>query len=62
LYSALYLNEIVNAICHFDDGDVGEHPFWIGRFRPVVERKTDTGMAILTKILDDARAKEPARI
>lgn len=30
------------------------------RFRPVVERKTDTGMAILTKILDGVRDKSPA--
>lgn len=29
--------------------------FLASRFRPAVERKTDTGMAILTKILDDAR-------
>jgi deoxyribodipyrimidine photolyase-like uncharacterized protein len=34
--------------------------FFADRFRPVVERKTDTGMAILTKILDDVRERAPA--
>ena len=28
------------------------------RFRPLVDRKTDTGMAILTKILDGSRVLE----
>lgn len=28
--------------------------FWADRFRPLVERKTDTGMAILKSILADA--------
>lgn len=34
-----------------------DYPFAIGRFRPVVETKTD--ISIFTKILDDVRHKEP---
>jgi hypothetical protein len=34
------------------NGNYSEARFWSARFRPVVERKTKTGMAILREILD----------
>lgn len=35
---------------------ISRNGFYADRFRPVVERRTDTGMAILTKILDDVKS------
>ena len=32
----------------------GSQGYWARRFRPLVERKTDTGIAILKSILEDA--------
>lgn len=40
--------------------DRGYQILWAHRFRPVVERKTDTGMAILRKLLTDTKIKEKA--
>lgn len=37
---------------HHSDG------FWSGRFRPVVEKSTDTGMAILRKLLVGGKIEE----
>ena len=42
-----------------------DQPFRASRFRPVVERKTDTGMAILRQILRDHQQpirEQPARV
>lgn len=40
-YVALLLDEIRNPVLDWVGEGRSEHPFWIGRFRPVVERKTD---------------------
>ncbi len=52
----LYLNEVVNPPGNFKWGKM-EHPFAAWRFRPVVERNTEAGMAVLRKIADDASKK-----
>lgn len=49
--------EIVNAPAEYDNG-YGECSFWIRRFRPVVERKTD--ISIFTAILTPKKAKVEA--
>lgn len=46
---AIRLTELKNPICSWTDGDHCEVAFWIGRFRPVIERKTD--IAIFTRML-----------
>lgn len=62
-FTSLFLVEITNpALDYGQPWGLCEVSFNADCFRPVVERKTDTGMAILTKILDDVLVKEPARI
>ena len=46
----LRLVEVARRACAIDPD--GNMPFRATRFRPVVERKTETGMAILREILD----------
>lgn len=45
----ILLHEVRNSIDLWEIGGAFESPFWIGRFRPVVERKTD--ISIFTKML-----------
>lgn len=48
---SIVLDEIMNPIREFLGGDAEAH--WKPhRFRPLVEKSTDTGMAILREILD----------
>ena len=39
-HEGLYLEEIINPVLLFSDGQHCEHPFWVCRFRPVVTRQT----------------------
>lgn len=50
----VYLEEIKRRISS-DDGK--EVSFKASRFRPLIERSTETGMAILRKVADDAAAR-----
>src|SRR3954462_11806790 len=50
------LNEIHGL--PFPGNCFGEWAFHTTRFRPVIERKTDTGMAILRKLLDGNKIEE----
>lgn len=53
------LQEIINPPIDFYDGTPPEEPFFSGfRFRPLIERKTDTGMAILRKLLNGNKIEE----
>lgn len=55
---ALHLYEIVNPEASWKGEDgVSEIGFVATRFRPLIERKTETGMSILRKIADDASKK-----
>lgn len=47
----ILLVEIVNPIVPFKDAPDQEKRFWAEAFRPIVEKKTDAGMAILQEIL-----------
>jgi hypothetical protein len=59
--TAIYLEEIVNQPFYYERyGWYGEPSFMAFRFRPVVERKTDAGMAILRKLLKTKPTKAPA--
>lgn len=51
---AIYLQEIMNPIGRFLN-EMAEQPFWIGRFRPVIERKTD--ISIFTEMLTPNKTK-----
>lgn len=42
--------------------DWSDSGFWADRFRPLIERKTESGVAVLRKIADDASRKVPAAI
>lgn len=53
----LRLEEIINPILPYPGGD-DETSFPPWRFRPLIERKTDTGMAILRKLLDGNKIEE----
>ena|ERR1700730_10848348 len=53
----MLLEEIINRPYPYVQGTF-EPSFWPLRFRPLLERKTD--ISVFTKILDEARAKEPA--
>ena len=55
---SLRLEEIINPIIDWDDGDTSEIAFHAGRFRPAVERKTDISFAheILRKASKRVRA------
>lgn len=55
---ALRLVEIVNPEINWSDAPQDEPAFAIWRFRPVVEGKTDAGMAILEQIRRDVTNKE----
>lgn len=50
---SIFLEEVCNEPKQYNNG-YGECSFRADRFRPAVERKTDTGMAILKSILEDA--------
>lgn len=39
----------------------GDTPYCASRFRPVVEKSTDTGMAILKEILERETARDPVQ-
>ncbi len=43
--------------CGIPDGWKKEGGWRMNRFRPLIERSTDTGMAILRKVADDASKK-----
>lgn len=49
----VFLEEVIGA-ARLSDGK--EFGFYARRFRPLVERKTDTGMAILKSVLDEVNA------
>jgi hypothetical protein len=53
---AIRLHEIVNPIVEFDDGEVCEIAFWVGRFRPVINAERD--LAVFEAILRDVNARE----
>lgn len=55
----LWLVEIVNPIAEYE-GEIGEASFDAENFRPLVERKTETGFKILEGILHGAPVKENA--
>lgn len=55
--AAVWLAEIHR---HDPHPEFVDYPFAASRFRPVVERGTETGMAILRRIADDVREKIPA--
>lgn len=46
---ACLLEEIRNPTMDWQDGDIGEHPFWVEHFRPIVEKKTN--ISIFEKML-----------
>ena len=48
----ILLKEIINPVEHWDDGLRAEISFWVGRFRPITERKTD--ISLFEKMLTDA--------
>lgn len=54
----VYLEEIHNDVNHWTSGEHAEHPFAAWRFKPLIEKKTDTGMAILKKIASDVSNKQ----
>lgn len=54
--AAIYLEEIHNLEHDWIGIGFYEHPFFAGRFRPVVERKTD--ISIFTALLDPANHKQ----
>lgn len=56
------LVEIVNPIAEFSDALPQEPWFWAEAFRPVVEKKTDAGMAILREILERETVKDMPRV
>lgn len=47
----------VNRAGPYNGGIWGDGGFFSDRFRPLIERSTDTGMAILRKVADDASKK-----
>lgn len=49
----IFLVEIVNEPLEYVEAH-GEASFFAGAFRPVVEQSTETGMATLRKVADDA--------
>ena len=49
---AITLHEVINPVLLWDTGHTLEYAFAAHRFRPVVEKKTDAGMAILKEILE----------
>ena len=38
------------------------HGWYSWRFRPLIERKTDTGMAVLREILDRESVEKPVKV
>lgn len=57
----VYLEELVNPVIYWETNGLAEHPFGLlKRFRPLIEKKlsTETGMAILRKIAQDAGQKK----
>lgn len=56
-HPVVWLEEIRRRKAHPHAG-FKEAPYWIGRFRPLQERSTETGMAILRKILKGAKVDE----
>lgn len=55
--AALLLYEISNDARDWKSLGFHEAGFSADRFRPLIERSTDTGMAILRKVADDASKK-----
>jgi len=55
--TGLRLAEIRNPVRNYPPNGLMEPSFLSDRFRPVVDRKTDTGMAILKKILENHEEK-----
>ena len=53
---AIWLEEIVNPVCEFEDGDCCEHGFWHARFRPV----KDTSIEVFRKLLAPMPEREDA--
>lgn len=51
--SAIWLEEIINPIWNWTNSGRGEVGFWVGRFRPVVENKTD--ISIFTHMLNPSK-------
>lgn len=49
---AVYLSEVKNPKSRWFDGSCSEPAFGAERFRPLIEKSTDTGMAVLREILD----------
>jgi len=54
------LVEIINPIVEWIDSPPTEPWFWSIGFRPLIERSTDTGMAMLKEILERSREPEDA--
>lgn len=48
----IWLSEIVNPVTKWINAEPCEQAFHVTYFRPLVEKSTDTGMAILREILD----------
>lgn len=59
--TALRLEEIINPETPWSDLTMSEVAFNARRFRPLVEKKTDTGMSILTQILRDVENNMPVK-
>lgn len=56
-YPVVWLEEIRRPRPHRHAG-FPEAPYWAGRFRPLQERSTETGIAILRSILKGAKVDE----
>ena len=55
----MLLHEIINEHRCYIEG-VLECAFDVNHFRPIIERKNESGMSILTDILVKTKVKEPA--
>lgn len=54
--TGVLLDEIINPVERWDDGEIGEHPFWAERFRPIVDRKREYDISIFHEILRKSSA------
>lgn len=59
--AGIFLEEIVNPPHQYRNA-YGEASFCVTKFRPVIERKTEVGMAILREILDRETVGDPAHV